>query len=91
MEIEETIKHSEVVSYQSKSSELVEIGCTLVVTGPSGEKVLHIVGPTEADPTAGFISHESPLGRAFLGKKVGDKVTVDTPAGKSVYEIVKVS
>jgi len=49
------------------------------------------VGAAEADPMAKRISHESPLGRALLGKKVGEKVEVDAPVGKITYTIKKIS
>jgi transcription elongation GreA/GreB family factor len=49
-----------------------------------------VVGSYEADPLAGKISDESPLGKAFMGKKVGEKVNVDAPAGKITYEILEI-
>lgn len=54
------------------------------------EIVFHIVGEWEADPSSKKISDKSPLGMALLGKKKGDKVEVEAPAGKIIYEIVKV-
>jgi len=48
------------------------------------------VGEWEADPLQKKISHESPLGRALLGKKVGDKVEVEAPAGKLTYTILDI-
>ena len=52
---------------------------------------LTIVGSNEANPGSGFISNESPLGRAFLGKKAGEKVTVSVPKGKVEYLILSIS
>ena len=49
-----------------------------------------IVGVMEADATAGKISNTSPVGKALLGHKVGDRIEVQTPAGTAVYEIVEV-
>lgn len=49
-----------------------------------------IVGPSETDPLSGKLSHESPIGRAFMGKKSGDDVTVETPAGTMVYKVIKI-
>ena len=49
-----------------------------------------IVGPNEADPTNGKISHKSPIGNALLGRKVGDQVIVDTPNGKSQFKILEI-
>ena len=45
----------------------------------------------EADPLEGKISDESPIGQALLGKKVGDKVTIETPRGSMDYKLEKIS
>ena len=50
-----------------------------------------VVGEWEADPKEKKISHESPLGKALLGKKTGEKIEVEAPAGTVVYTIVSVS
>lgn len=50
-----------------------------------------IVGSTESNPLAGLISNESPVGSAVLGKKVGDEVTVETPAGHIIFEIKNIT
>ena len=50
----------------------------------------HIVGSNETKPEDGYISNESPLGKAFLGKKPGEDVTVTTPKGDVKYSIVKI-
>lgn len=54
------------------------------------EEKYHLVGPKEADPGNGRISHESPIGKALLGHKVGDLVMVDTPAGAIRLKIIKI-
>ncbi|HET7528638.1 MAG TPA: transcription elongation factor GreA [Candidatus Saccharimonadales bacterium] len=58
-----------------------------------GGKPLHyqVVGTMEADPAAGKISDESPIGKALLGKKVGDKVEITTPAGSHTYTVKEIS
>jgi transcription elongation factor GreA len=57
----------------------------------SGEEVEYrLVGPDESDIAAGLISVTSPLGRAMLGKKPGDEVVLQAPAGKRVYELVEI-
>ena len=48
----------------------------------------HVVGEWEADPKEKKISHSSPLGKALIGKKKGEKVQVEAPAGKIIYEIL---
>jgi transcription elongation factor GreA len=49
-----------------------------------------IVGSNESDPLNNKISNESPMGRAFLGRAVGDTAEVDTPSGKAKYTIVSI-
>ncbi len=50
----------------------------------------HLVGPTEADPSQGKISHESPIGKALLDHKVGETVEAETPGGKINFKILKI-
>jgi transcription elongation factor GreA len=59
----------------------VQLGSTVVVNVDAKTREYTIVGPTEADPTTGRISHESPVGKALLGKRVGDDVQVMAPRG----------
>lgn len=73
---------------EPRSSNGQDVGCkvTLHVAGKKEEFTL--VGEWEADPKMKKISHESPLGKALLGKKVGEQVEVEAPAGKLVYKIL---
>ena len=66
------------------------VGSTVRVSAAGKEKEYTIVGANEADPLAGRISNESPLGIAFLGKCAGDTVEVKVPSGKIVYSIISV-
>ena len=70
----------------------VTLGCevTVVEEGYDDAEVYFLVGPTEADPSSGRISHESPLGRALLGHVKGDTVAVRAPAGEIRFQITKV-
>ena len=61
-----------------------------VQEGKYDPETFHIVGPAEADPRRGRISDESPLGRALLGKRAGDSVTVKAPDGEFKYKILSV-
>jgi transcription elongation factor GreA len=71
--------------------EAVGIGSRVtVVEGDGPPETYHIVGSAEADPTKGLISNESPLGRALMGRKVGEKAMVNAPAGLLVFEIVAI-
>ena len=89
-ELEEVLKQAEIVTASSKSGQ-VSFG-TKVTVKTNGKKLLfEIVGEWEADPANSRISHTSPLGQALVGKKVGDKVQVEAPAGKLTYEILKIN
>ena len=89
-EIDHILSNAEIIFDQSGKSDFVTIGSTLLVKFDGGEKEFSIVGPQEADPLKGKISNESPLGEAFLGKKKGEKVEIEVPAGTQVYKILKV-
>jgi transcription elongation factor GreA len=69
----------------------IAVGTTVTVKDDHGEEVYTIVGPAEVDMTAGRISMESPVGKAVMGRKVGDDVIVQTPAGQRKLKVTKVS
>ena len=68
----------------------VFVGAKVTVKVNGAKVVFNIVGEWEADPVNKKISHDSPLGIALTGKKVGDKVEVEAPAGLIQYEILAV-
>jgi transcription elongation factor GreA len=71
--------------------DIVGMGSTIKVKSSAGlEKEFNIVSFNEADPSTGKISNESPLGVAFLNRKKGDKVIVNTPKGEIEYEIKQI-
>jgi transcription elongation factor GreA len=71
---------------------VVELGDTVLIQNQDGKFDRYtIVGTTEANPADGKISCESPVGKALLGKKRGDKVEVHTPSGKVKIQIIEVS
>lgn len=91
-EIERILERSQVVSL-TKSHTKVGIGSKLVVTlkGKKSKKMtLNIVGEFEADPQAGKVSAVSPLGKALMGKAVGDQAVVKAPVGEMVYTIAEI-
>ncbi len=90
MEIEDMIKNAEIITASTQRSN-VTIGSTITVKVGGEEKTYSIVGSNEANPLEGKISNESLVGRALLGKKAGDKVTVTTPAGDKEYEIISIN
>lgn len=74
------------------ASDVVVLGAqvTIVEQGTKEVEVYSLVGSAEAQPREGKISSESPLGKALLGAKVGDKVTVNAPDGPIVYVVKKI-
>lgn len=67
------------------------LGCKVTVKVNGKTHVYNVVGEWEADPMNKKISNSSPLGRALLGKKAGQKVEIEAPAGKITYEIKKIN
>lgn len=88
-EIEEMIKNAEIITANTQHN-VVTIGATVVIKVNGKERKYTIVGSNEANPSEGKISNESLVGKSLLSKRVGDKVTVTTPAGDSLYEIVAI-
>jgi transcription elongation factor GreA len=79
-----------VVIKEGTSTDHVQIGSTVEVQSEDGKEKFKIVGSAEADPGAGMISNESPVGRALLGHKKGDTVSVSVPAGDWNYKILSI-
>lgn len=88
--LEAMIKNATIIE-EHASTEQVGIGSTVTVTTDGETDTFAIVGSAEAKPAAGRISNESPVGRALLGHKKGDKVVVRTPGGDSTYTITDIS
>lgn len=85
-ELNQVLQNAVVIEKKDKST--VDFGAQ-VTLGTNGKKhVYHIVGEWEADPVNKKISGDSPLGRALIGKRVGDEVEVDAPVGKIAYKIL---
>jgi transcription elongation factor GreA len=64
---------------------------TVVEQGSKDKEVYYLVGSAEAKPSEGKISHESPLGRAMIGAKVGEKVKVKAPDGEIIFTIKEIA
>jgi len=86
-EIEQFLNEAMIIDKKRKSDR-VEVGCKIIVKNSEAKKEFVLVGSEEANPSQGMISNESPLGRAFLGKKKGDEAVVQTPNGKIHYKIL---
>ena len=73
-----------------KNGSGVAVGTLVTLKVDGSQQEFSIVGDWEADPDNKKISHTSPLGKALVGKKIGEKVEVDAPAGKITYEILSI-
>lgn len=91
-EIEKILKNAEVVVEDDVDLEKINIGCSVRILDCeyNEEFEYKIVGSTEANSLKGKISNESPVGKALLGKKIGDKVTVETQAGDLEYKVLSI-
>lgn len=91
-EIEKILKNAEVVVEDEVDLEKISVGCKVTVLDVEYEEEMEfkIVGSTEANSLQGKISNESPVGRALLGAKKGDVVTVETQAGNSEYKVLDI-
>jgi transcription elongation factor GreA len=88
-EVEEILRTAEVIDAPSGSG-VVQFGSHVTVVDEFGEADYHIVGSPEADPGAGRISAQSPVGRALLGARAGDTVTAVTPEGPRTLTVGRV-
>lgn len=91
LELEHILKNSEIIDDNHLNCDDVKVGCTVHLEAEEKELKYRIVGSAEADPGKGYISNESPIGKALLGKKKGDLVEVSVPAGTMSYTIKKVA
>ncbi|HOJ70550.1 MAG TPA: transcription elongation factor GreA [Syntrophorhabdaceae bacterium] len=91
-EIEEMIKNSEIIDVKRSGFTTIEFGCvvTLLNLDTDEEVVYTVVGPYESDIEQAKISITSPLGRALMGKSVGDEVVFSAPGGQRTYEVIKI-
>ena len=92
-ELEELLKNAEVYVEDEATLDAVSIGTTVVLLDLEFDEEVEfkIVGSTEADSLRGLISNEAPVGKALLGKKVGDIVTVETQMGEVRYKVLNIT
>ena len=91
-EIEKILKNAEVVVEDEVDSDKINIGCKVDVLDLEYDEEIEfqIVGSTEANSLEGKISNESPVGKALIGKKVGDVVDVETQVGVIQYKVLEI-
>jgi transcription elongation factor GreA len=87
-ELEEILHGAKVITTHKKG--IIDIGCKVTLHLNGKKEIFTVVGEWEADPALKKISHSSPLGKALLGKKEGEHVEVEAPAGKLMYKIVNI-
>lgn len=91
-ELEAMLKGVEIINdTKAHGSKLVDLGCVVTVKVNGKEVIFTVVGEWEADPAEKKISHESPLGKALLGKSVGDEIEVQAPAGTMTYTVISIN
>lgn len=91
-ELEDMLQKCEIVEVKKSGNGKVDFGALVLLKNlDTDEEVSYmVVGPYESDLEKGRISMSSPLGRALMGKSVGDEVTFSAPGGERTYEIIKI-
>ncbi|MBU1177721.1 transcription elongation factor GreA [Patescibacteria group bacterium] len=89
IELASKIKNAVIIK-KSGQGKSIRVGSTIVVKSNGKEIEYKIVGSDEADPVAGKISNESPIGQAFLDREVGEIVKVETPVGQKSYRVMTI-
>ncbi|HMO68879.1 MAG TPA: transcription elongation factor GreA [Novosphingobium sp.] len=90
-DLEDKISRAQIVDPATLSGDKIIFGATVTLLDDDDKPVRYqIVGPYEADAKLGRISYASPLGRALIGRKVGDEVEVSVPAGERCYAVEKI-
>jgi transcription elongation factor GreA len=91
-ELQYLLATARVIDEVPKIGDGIDIGSKVTIreVGTKDKEVYRIVGPAEANPSQGFVSHESPFGKALIGHKQGDQVKINAPEGAYEIEILKV-
>ena len=93
IQVESMLKNVKIIEESEINTEKINVGNKVKIrdTKAKAEFLYHIVGSTEANPFEMKLSDESPLGKALLDKKAGQKVTIHTPKGNFTYEVLEIS
>lgn len=90
-ELEYLLKNATIIENNGAKMDVVDIGARVTIQEENyPPETFRLVGVTEADPSQGRISHESPIGQALLGRRSGDQVIVDTPGGSIKLKILEI-
>ena len=92
-ELEYKVACADVIDPSKVKTDWVMFGCTVVLENLSTEDEVEyqLVGPDESDVSQGRISVSSPLGKAMIGKRIGDEIVVQAPGGQRRYELVDIT
>ena len=92
LELEQKLKNAVMIQNHDTPADVVELGrsVTICEVGFDDAETYLIVGSAEANPSNGRISNESPMGKSLMGKRVGDRVRVQTPGGQLEFEIINI-
>lgn len=89
-DLEQKIKNAQIITKECKTDQ-INVGCTVEIQDAKGKTRYELVGSDEADPLAGRISVESPIGSALVGRKKGETIQVKTPAGVTSCKILSIA
>ncbi len=91
-ELESIVSYAEVIDFKNFSGDVVRFGATVMLADEETdeEKTYQVLGQHEANINKGIMSVTSPLGRALIGKSLGDSIVINAPGGIKSYEIIKV-
>lgn len=91
-ELERLLSSAKLIEEPTTKGDYVRMGSHVRVSDDEGEEeTYYLVGSHEADPRRGLVSNESPIGRALIGKRVGEETTVVAPAGSFTLKILEIS
>ncbi len=90
LEIEDHLKNA-IIFRPNKNTQVVQLGHQVTIESNGQQKIYTILGSSETDPTAGVISHNSPIGAALLGRQVGEIVTIKLVDKEKKFKIIKIS
>ena len=92
-ELDEILSNYTIIDESEQDMDKVRVGCRIVVQDveTEEEESYQVVGSQEADPMNGFISEESPFGKALLGKAIGEIAVVEAPVGNIEYKVIAIS
>ncbi len=92
LNLENTIRYAKVIDEKEVIKDIVNLGLTVCLRDIETDEIFEmtIVGSLESDPSNGYISNESPIGKAILGRALGEEVEIEIPNGKVIYKIEKI-